>query len=74
MELKCKYCNAEPYGTNQAGEVVCVERLNTGKCHQKNKQQPRTVKTLPGRNDKCGCGSGKKFKHCCMQSIRSITA
>ena len=21
--------------------------------------------TKPGRNDKCGCGSGKKFKQCC---------
>lgn len=20
---------------------------------------------LPGRNDPCPCGSGKKFKHCC---------
>ena len=19
----------------------------------------------PGRNDRCSCGSGKKFKHCC---------
>jgi uncharacterized protein len=22
-------------------------------------------KTTPGRNDRCLCGSGKKFKHCC---------
>ena len=21
---------------------------------------------LPGRNDPCPCGSGKKFKHCCI--------
>ena len=21
----------------------------------------------PGRNDPCYCGSGKKFKHCCMR-------
>lgn len=21
--------------------------------------------TKPGRNDVCGCGSGKKFKNCC---------
>ncbi len=20
----------------------------------------------PGRNDKCWCGSGKKYKHCCL--------
>ncbi len=23
------------------------------------------VRTHPGRNDPCSCGSGKKFKHCC---------
>jgi uncharacterized protein YecA (UPF0149 family) len=25
---------------------------------------------LPGRNDKCPCGSGKKFKHCCEKKFR----
>ena len=25
-----------------------------------------TAKKTPGRNDPCSCGSGKKFKHCCM--------
>jgi uncharacterized protein YecA (UPF0149 family) len=23
-----------------------------------------------GRNDKCPCNSGKKFKHCCIDRIR----
>jgi hypothetical protein len=23
------------------------------------------VRTRPGRNDPCPCGSGKKYKHCC---------
>ena len=23
--------------------------------------------TQPGRNDRCPCGSGKKYKHCCLQ-------
>ncbi len=22
----------------------------------------------PGRNDKCDCGSGKKYKHCCART------
>lgn len=26
-------------------------------------------KTMPGRNDKCFCGSGKKFKKCCLTRI-----
>jgi preprotein translocase subunit SecA len=35
--------------------------------HDTRSQQPRTpiIKDkLPGRNDPCPCGSGKKFKHC----------
>lgn len=26
----------------------------------------------PGRNDPCPCGSGKKYKHCCMKSTSWI--
>ena len=25
----------------------------------------------PGRNDPCDCGSGKKFKHCCLEKFKS---
>ena len=31
------------------------------------KKQPVTKKEKPGRNDPCPCGSGKKYKHCCME-------
>lgn len=27
-----------------------------------------------GRNDPCPCGSGKKYKHCCMNRTESFTA
>jgi len=27
--------------------------------------KPRTVEPRPGRNDKCPCGSRKKYKLCC---------
>lgn len=30
----------------------------------------RRNETLPGRNDKCPCGSGKKFKHCHLPIAR----
>jgi hypothetical protein len=38
------------------------------------RDQPRIAKlprgvSKPGRNDKCPCGSGKKFKHCCIDSM-----
>ncbi|MGC2166218.1 MAG: tetratricopeptide repeat protein [Gallionella sp.] len=28
----------------------------------------------PGRNDPCGCGSGKKYKHCCEGKLSSRSA
>jgi hypothetical protein len=30
--------------------------------------------TSPGRNDPCPCGSGRKYKHCCLQSVDAETA
>jgi len=29
--------------------------------------KPQTVSERPGRNDLCPCGSGKKYKRCCLQ-------
>ena len=29
-------------------------------------RQPIVSKRLPGRNEPCHCGSGKKFKKCCI--------
>jgi Tfp pilus assembly protein PilF len=31
-------------------------------------QQEQAARTLPGRNDDCLCGSGKKSRHCCLKS------
>ncbi len=31
------------------------------------KRQPKKGEERPGRNDPCPCGSGKKFKKCCMR-------
>ena len=28
---------------------------------------PRVAEKQPGRNDLCPCGSGKKFKKCCLK-------
>ncbi len=27
---------------------------------------PETEKSRPGRNERCHCGSGKKYKQCCL--------
>jgi len=34
---------------------------------------PGSLLTRPGRNDRCPCGSGKKFKRCCA-SVQEVAA
>ncbi len=38
---------------------------------EKPKAQPRRVQQKAGRNDPCPCGSGKKYKHCCLKKEAS---
>jgi len=33
------------------------------------KPKPIRVAKLPGRNDPCPCGSGKKYKNCCGKNV-----
>ncbi|HEY89151.1 MAG TPA: hypothetical protein G4N98_05385 [Thermoflexia bacterium] len=40
-----------------AGDVPSIE-----------KSRPHTSKKLPGRNDPCWCGSGKKYKNCHLRA------
>lgn len=35
--------------------------------HSLFKPKPYTRLKLPNRNDPCTCGSGKKYKNCCME-------
>lgn len=37
------------------------------RCTQLKNEQPQAEKANIGRNDKCPCGSGKKYKKCCMR-------
>lgn len=34
--------------------------------------QPIRKEKLPGRNQKCPCGSGKKAKKCCLPAIKTL--
>jgi preprotein translocase subunit SecA len=34
------------------------------------KAEPVTPRHKVGRNEKCPCGSGKKFKHCCLTKLQ----
>jgi len=36
--------------------------------------EPYRKDKLPGRNEKCPCGSGKKAKKCCLPAIRQFAA
>jgi len=36
--------------------------------------QPIRKEKLPGRNDKCPCGSGTKAKRCCLGAIQALAA
>ena len=43
-----------------------AEVTNTGSGDGTLKRKPVKKKVKVGRNDPCPCGSGKKFKHCCI--------
>jgi len=36
--------------------------------------QPIRREKLPGRNEKCPCGSGKKAKRCCLDKLKTLAA
>jgi SEC-C motif-containing protein len=63
------------YGIEQGNEQVLHEkaefaRLNGAWIYTRSvREGPAPIKTAtpkPGRNDPCPCGSGKKYKHCCL--------
>ena len=43
------------------------QHSNNTSAPKTNKVKPIVKKTKVGRNDLCICGSGKKYKHCCLQ-------
>ncbi len=38
------------------------------------KMQPYRKEKLPGRNERCPCGSGKKAKKCCLPAIKEFAS
>jgi uncharacterized protein len=52
--------------SEDAGTILaaCVEDLHQLRIAELRAQRPQSV----GRNDPCPCGSGKKYKKCCMQA------
>jgi uncharacterized protein YchJ len=54
---------------DRQGEAELVERLGAAsrRALEAGAQEVRQVKI--GRNDPCPCGSGKKFKRCCISIV-----
>jgi SEC-C motif-containing protein len=62
------------YGLENGAEIVLHEKAEfvrengTWIYTRPVREGPAPIKSAPkaGRNDPCPCGSGKKFKHCCL--------
>ena len=52
-------------------QKVAKETAATGTADKTVKQQPVRATNKVGPNDPCPCGSGKKYKKCCMQKDKS---
>jgi len=60
-------CGREAFKTDSNGNWVCIkcaERLGIKGV------TPLPKSKIIGRNKKCHCGSGKKYKQCCMRGER----
>jgi len=64
-ENKLHYFGGEIYAGYEDGRTYYQDAF--GRTIPENKHLRKTIKNdKPGRNDYCGCGSGKKFKKCCI--------
>ena len=56
---------------NDAFECVCVQHeidhLNGMRCLDRAVDTTYRSEKKPGRNEPCHCGSGKKYKKCCLR-------
>lgn len=53
--FECKTCVSFRIPSSQ-----CIDFVKSAKA-----SEPFVSTKVPGRNDPCACGSGKKYKHCC---------
>jgi len=69
---KAFFSHVEPYMEYMAGELK-NKRPPANVMNWIRNRENQVIRTkMPERNDPCPCGSGKKFKSCCMQLYRSI--
>lgn len=63
--LSCHRCGMPGHKTDGHSRVWCRGCLGL-----LTRPAPRHVEKLPGRNDKCSCGSGMKYKLCCINKTK----
>lgn len=63
--LKMFFKHTEPYMEYMAKELRNKRPPANVMNWIRNREQQAVKPTMPGRNDPCPCGSGKKFKNCC---------
>lgn len=59
--FSCFKCGEPGFKTDGECNVWCEKCLNKAI-----KGNPRIKEDLPKRNDKCNCGSNRKYKQCCL--------
>ncbi|NCW21867.1 MAG: hypothetical protein EBV76_08885, partial [Gammaproteobacteria bacterium] len=60
---QARHDSAAPISANAPGTAT-----NSAEAPKK-APQARKIGPAVGRNDPCTCGSGKKYKNCCMKSV-----
>ena len=68
----CDFCCSPGFKTNGASELICESRARTGSCGLIKHREPTQMRSADktGRNDACPCGSGKKYKKCCINKSK----
>lgn len=71
MVESCQFCNKPAFKSNGNSELICENRANFGDC---NGLRPLIIHNKEQRrNELCRCGSGKKYKFCCMINPKDLS-
>lgn len=65
---KCAVCGSKgDIQDKKTRKWICFDCLNKRMEYlEKNRKKPIIVQKQQGRNEMCSCGSGKKYKNCCL--------
>ena len=66
-ELEIQLMNEKPYTDIDSVLDTIFEKKEK---KEEKKVEPVIPRNKIGRNQKCPCGSGIKFKHCCLSKLR----